>query len=135
MPASTVPVAQDHATPAAAVAVVRAYYRALAERDYRAAYSLWSDGGRASGKSYADFAAGFAHTRTTQVTPGVPTDPEGAAGSSYISIPVTVEAVRDDGTTQHFAGAYVLRRVNDVPGATPEELRWHIQSASLHRTR
>jgi len=126
---------EDKASAAAAVEVVRLYYRALAARDYATAYAQWRDEGRASGKSQAAFAAGFAHTRSTRVTPGAPVDPEGAAGSSYVSVPVTVEAELDDGTVQHFAGAYLMRRVNDVPGATPEELRWHIQSASLHRTR
>jgi hypothetical protein len=28
-------------------------------------------------------------------------------------------------------GDVVLRRVNDVPGATEEQLRWHIESTTL----
>jgi hypothetical protein len=119
----------------AAVDVVKLYYRAIAARDFAVAYAQWGDGGRASGKSHAAFAAGFAHTRTTRVIPGTPTDPEGAAGSSFISIPVSVEAVLDNGARQRFAGTYTLRRVNDVPGATADQLRWHIASARLRAVR
>ncbi|HEY9827993.1 MAG TPA: hypothetical protein V6D19_21355, partial [Stenomitos sp.] len=49
----------------------------------------------------------------------------------YIEIPVTVTAVTTDGTSQRFRGSYVLRRVNDVPGSTPEQRKWHLYSANL----
>ena len=114
-----------------AVAVVRAYYAALAERDYRRAYALWGDDGRASGKSFAAFAAGLVRTARTDVAIGRPGEPEGAAGSTYIEIPVTVRARLRDGTRQRFAGRYTLRRVNDVPGSSAKERRWHIYSARL----
>jgi hypothetical protein len=120
---------------AAALDVVRLYYRALAAHDYGTAYAQWDNDGAASGKSYSAFAAGYARTRATRVAAGAPTDPEGAAGSSFITVPVTVDAVLDNGERQHFAGSYTLRRVNDVPGATPDQLRWHIQSASLRAVR
>ena len=51
---------------------------------------------------------------------------EGAAGSLYYTAPVTVT----DGT-RVLKGDVVLRRVNDVPGATEEQLRWHIESTTL----
>ena len=56
---------------------------------------------------------------------------EGAAGSIYATIPVTVDAQLDDGKQQRFTGQYVVRRVNDVPGASADQLRWHIDSATL----
>ena len=37
----------------------------------------------------------------------------------------------DDGRQQRFVGQYVVRRVNDVPGASADQLRWHIDSATL----
>jgi hypothetical protein len=120
---------------AAALDVVRLYYRALAAHDYGTAYAQWDNDGAASGKSYDAFAAGYARTRATRVAAGAPADPEGAAGSSFITVPVTVDAILDNGERQHFGGSYTLRRVNDVPGATPDQLRWHIQSASLHPAR
>lgn len=116
---------------AAAGNVIQLYYRALAARDYGTAYAQWSNDGAASGKSYDAFAKGFAETRTTSVTLGQPGAPDGAAGSSFVTIPVTVAATLNNGGQQRFAGSYTLRRVNDVPGATPDQLRWQIQSASL----
>lgn len=129
--AAAVPAAAT--TPATARAVVLRYYDAIEHGRYRAAYALWSDDGRASGKSYAAFVAGFARTAHSRVAAARPTDAEGAAGSIYITVPVTVAATLKDGTRQRFRGSYVLRRVNGVDGATAEQLRWHIASARLRR--
>jgi len=117
----------------AAMDVVRRYYAAIAAGDHATAYRLWADDGRASGQDFARFSRGFSETRAVQATLGAPGGIEGAAGSLYVTIPVTVSAVLNDGTRQHFTGAYVLRRVNDVPGATAAQRRWHIQSASMRR--
>jgi len=117
-----------HATPAALIAD---YYAAIAARDYARAYRLWRDEGQASGKTLAQFRQGFADTATTKVETGPPTAPEGAAGSTYVTVPVTVTAADNAGKVQRFAGTYVLRRVNDVPGATAEMRDWRIASASL----
>ncbi|MEH1914320.1 hypothetical protein [Nostoc sp.] len=40
-------------------------------------------------------------------------------------------AVATNGTPQRFRGSYVLRRVNNVPGSTPEQQRWHLYSAKI----
>lgn len=110
--------------------VVRDYYAAIQARDYDAAYSLWGQGGRASGKNRADFAAGFAQTAQVRVTVSDQVQMEGAAGSQYATVPVTVDATLRDGTRQRFEGTYTLRRTM-VDGATPEQRRWHIYSADL----
>ena len=55
---------------------------------------------------------------------------EGAAGSSYC----TVTGTLTDGavsTTPARSGKMVLRRVNDAPGATREQLRWTIRSSTF----
>ncbi|MDE0880088.1 MAG: hypothetical protein OSB00_15735 [Sphingomonas bacterium] len=126
--------ARDGTDPAAAVATVEAYYRAIDAHDYRTAYRLWGDDGKASNQSFDAFARGFAHTRSATVTTGKPGNSEGAAGSIYITIPVTVSAVTDRGEQQRYTGNYDLRRINGVDGATPAQLRWHIASASLKKT-
>ena len=118
-------------TPAAARAVVARYYDAIEHGRYRVAYRLWSGDGRASGKSFAAFVEGFARTAHSRVATGTPVDGEGAAGSTFITVPVTVTATLKNGRRQRFHGSYTLRRVNDVPGATPTQLRWHIASARL----
>ena len=51
----------------------------------------------------------------------------------FVTVPVTVIATLNNGTRQRFRGSYVLRRVNNVDGATAAQLRWHIESARLRR--
>jgi len=53
-------------------------------------------------------------------------DPEGAAGSTYLSVPLRLTG-RYRGRLWSGAGTAVLRRVNDVPGSTEEQRRWHIE--------
>ena len=118
-------------TPAAARAVVERYYDAIEHGRYHVAYRLWSDNGSASRKTYAGFVRGFVRTAHARVVAGQPTDGEGAAGSLYITVPVTVTATLKDGTRQRFRGFYTLRHVNDVDGATPDQRRWQIASARL----
>jgi hypothetical protein len=57
---------------------------------------------------------------------GKPTDMEGAAGSVYITVPVVLYGTLD-GKTVHRSGNVILRRVNDVPGSTEAQRRWHIE--------
>lgn len=117
----------------AAAAVVRRYYSAIDARDYATAWSQWGDDGR-PGQTLAAFEQGFAHTRSTRVTIGRLEPGDGGAGSIYQPVPVTVEATLDDGSRQRFVGTYVVRRVNDVDGATAAQLRWHLDSAQLKRS-
>jgi len=113
-----------------AVSALRAYYAAINARDFAAAHAQWSDGGRASGQSPEQFAAGFAGTDGVSVQIGSPGRIEGAAGSRYIEIPVSLEARQADGSMRRYAGDYALRR-SVVDGATPEQQAWHIASADL----
>ncbi len=111
--------------------VVQSYYAAIDRGEYKAAYMLWVGDGEGSDKTFAQFERGFADTVRSRVDIGRLTDSEGAAGSVYIEVPVTVHATLKDGTKQVFTGIYTLRRVNDVEGATPKQLSWHIASAKL----
>ncbi|WP_369944041.1 hypothetical protein [Xanthomonas medicagonis] len=117
-------------SPQAAADVVRRYYAAINARDYAVAWRQWGEDGR-PGQSYAAFKAGFARTRAVTATIGALGAGEGAAGSVYQPVPVTVEATLDDGTRQRFRGDYILRRVNGVDGASAAQLRWRIDSAQL----
>ncbi|MFN2604166.1 MAG: hypothetical protein ABR582_15610 [Gemmatimonadaceae bacterium] len=116
---------------AEAASVVRQYYSAIAARDYESAYALWEQSGRASGKTLADFAAGFAHTTRVGVTINGTPQMGAAAGSQYVTVPVVVDAVQTDGQKQRFTGTYIVRRAM-VDGATPEQRSWHIYSADLN---
>jgi hypothetical protein len=119
---------------AAAVAVVQRYYAALNAHDYGTAWQQWGDDGPPN-QPLAKFQAGFAHTSATRVTIGTLPPGEGAAGSIYQTVPVTIDATLDDGTHQRFVGTYAIRRVNDVDGASADQLRWHIGSAHLAAAR
>jgi hypothetical protein len=112
-------------------AILRRYYAAINARDYDAAYALWGQSGKASHRSRAGFASGFAQTASVRVTIVDSTRIEGAAGSQYATIPVSVYATRRDGNTQHFRGTYTLRRAM-VTGASEADRRWHIYVAELH---
>ena len=126
------PALQDTAGPGAAAAVLESYYEAIGARDYARAYALWSDSGRASNQTFDAFRAGFAETRTVEAHIGTPGRIEGAAGSRYIEIPVTVRATTTGGEPQCFRGDYTLRR-SEVDGATAEQRQWRIHSADLEK--
>lgn len=113
-----------------AVAVIQRYYTAINKHEYGRAYELWGNDGAASNQTLASFKNGYLNTDTVEVIIGKPGRIEGAAGSRYIEIPVTLKAVTNKGAVQHFAGHYVLRRTV-VDGSTPEQRRWHLYSAHL----
>jgi hypothetical protein len=112
--------------------VIRRYYEAIRRRQYDTAYALWGQSGQASGKTRGQFVNGFDETAQTHATIGDSVRVEGAAGSQYATVPVTVDAVLRNGTHQHFVGTYTVRRAM-VDGATPEQRRWHIYSAHLQQ--
>ena len=56
---------------------------------------------------------------------------EGAAGSLYDTIQLTLTGEKKDGTPYSLTGPVTLRRVNDVPGSTAEQRQWHIYKMDL----
>jgi hypothetical protein len=109
-----------------AAAVVQAYYALVEAGRYAAARRLWGDGA-ASGLSEKAFAAGFARYRDYHAQIGAPGAVEGAAGSLYVEVPVVLYGRTPDGAFTRKAKV-TLRRVNDVPGSTAEDRRWHIRT-------
>ena len=115
------------------VAVIQAYYDAIDQRAYTRAYTLWSEEGAASGQTLRQFSRGFGDTRSVHVDIGTPSDVDAGAGQRYITIPVRLMAVHDDGSTHEYTGSYVLHRTV-VDGATAAEHAWRIHSATMHET-
>ncbi|MEG3178843.1 hypothetical protein U1872_21655 [Sphingomonas sp. RB3P16] len=115
---------------AAAIDVVRDYYRAIDARDYVTAWAKWGDRGR-PGQTYAAFRRGFATTRQVRVSVTGPARSEGAAGSTYVTVPVRVDGLTTTGAHQRFDGNYVVRRVNAEDSTSPSQRRWHLYSATL----
>lgn len=126
----SVPGSSNTATEAGPADVVKRYYDAIAAGHYDTAYALWEGSGKASGQTLAEFENGFKRTERTTAAIGDDVHLEGAAGSQYATVPVTVEALLRGGERQHFTGAYTLRRAM-VDGATPQQRTWHIYSAHL----
>jgi len=100
-------------------AVLKRWAAAIEARDWAQVRALWGNHGADSGLSPSAFAARWRHLAHPLVTLGSGQQ-EGAAGSSYYTAPVRIE---DGGRI--VAAAITLRRVNNVPGASAEQLRWH----------
>ena len=111
--------------------VVQTYQGLLEAGRYGEAWRLWADDGRASGMSEADFAASFRRYREYHARVGAPGEIEGAAGSLYVEVPVQVYGRLGDGRPFNMLGPMTLRRVNDVPGSTPAQRRWHIAESGI----
>jgi hypothetical protein len=128
-PAGVAASSDSSAESAAAARIIEEYYEAINVRDYPRAWSLWSDSGRASGQTLVQFAAGFEGTASVRVDVGAPLRIEGAAGSRFMTLPVTIEAL-DAAGRRLFEGTYTLRR-SLVDGATPDQRSWRIHSAEI----
>lgn len=105
--------------------VLIAWAKVVSLKDWDAAYLYWGDHGAQSGQSLDQFKTrwGMLRAPDLEIREG---RSEGAAGSLFYTAPVTII----DGQ-RRIRGKVVLRRANDVPGATPEQLRWHIERDSF----
>lgn len=133
-PADRAPVSEAPFSPSSAQGaanVVQTYYALLEARQYDQAHALWSDGGKASGMSAAQFAASFAKYDEYHANVGAPGQVEGAAGSLYVEVPVQVYGSLKRGGDFNLRGPLRLRRVNDVPGSTAEQRRWRIFESGI----
>ena len=100
--------------------VLLSFARAIELAEFGQAHAML--GHAAHDMSRAEFAALF--DGFGEITVAVPGGRiEGAAGSLYYEVPTTIT----DSAGRQLTGTTVLRRVNDVPGATAEQLRWHIE--------
>jgi len=101
------------------------YFDAIAARDFARAALVWDD----PVVDAARLEALFSGYREPKFAPGEAFE-EGAAGSLYCTISggLTDGADPDRALRQ---GTLTLRRANDVPGATPDQLRWTIQESTF----
>lgn len=112
--------------------VLLSFARAIEQRRFDQAWSLLSAADQRKW-TRAQFAALFADLpRPTVAIPDG--EIEGAAGSSYYTAPVAVTGTTRDGRPIRIEGQAILRRVNDVDGATPAQLRWHFERLTLEWT-
>ena len=114
-----------------AAALLQNYYQAINARDYKRAYANWYNQGQASEQSLAEFSRGYANTKSVVVEITGTGRTEGAAGSSYVMLPVTLTATTTSGQTQRFGGTYVLRKINDEVRTPVADRGWRIYSADI----
>lgn len=81
-------------------------------------------GARAPQRS--EFDKWFAPYSSLEATVGEAGDQEGAAGSVYLSVPITIRGQLNDRQVRRPA-TIIFRRANDIPGSTEAERHWHIE--------
>ena len=98
-------------------------YGALVEQGrWAEANAYWEDP-----QAAAKFEAILVHYSEVHLEIGNPGEPEGAAGSIYVTIPVVLYGDGKDGQPFRSSANVILRRVNDVAGSTDAQRRWHIE--------
>jgi hypothetical protein len=132
LPVDPEPIAEGAIDPDSAqgaAQVVQGYYGLLEEKRFVDAQDLWDQSGAIGAQDDAHFEARFRGFSEIHANIGAPSQPEGAAGSSYVTVPVQVYGrIAATGKPFHTLRLVTLRRVNDVPGSTAEQRRWHIES-------
>jgi hypothetical protein len=106
----------------AAGQVVQHYGALIEEGRWTASWKVWSNPAAAK-----EFDRNWRNDSDVHMEVGKPAGMEGAAGSSYISVPVIFYGKSKIGQSFRRAAAVTLRRVNDVPGSTEAQRRWHIE--------
>ena len=101
----------------AAGQVVQHYGALIEQSRFAEAAKYWGDAGAAG-----DFAKQLQSRGLKHLEIGDLGEPEGAAGSIYATMPVAFYA-----GSKRSAADVILRRVNDVPGSTEAQRRWHIE--------
>ena len=105
--------------------VANFYAQAIGGGDYASAEKVWKKDLLPAG----GLAKQFASYGKPQLAMGERTE-EGAAGSLYCEVAVTLRDAAD-ASKKPAKGMITFRRVNDVDGATPEQLRWHIEKSEI----
>lgn len=119
------PYLDDRSSPEA---VISSLYNAIDRAEYLRAYSYY---GENSGVGDFDaFAKGYETTDNVDVLMGKAVS-EGAAGSTFYTLPVAIDAVATDGSHRQFAGCYTLRLANPQIQATPPFVPMHIEKGEL----
>ena len=101
----------------AAGQVVQHYGALIEQGRWTESWTLWSSADAAKA-----FDRNWRNVPEVHLEIGKPGDMEGAAGSIYVTVPVIFY-----GDAFRRAADVILRRVNDVPGSTEAQRRWHIE--------
>jgi hypothetical protein len=105
--------------------VVEFYLEALGGHEWDKAALVWADPVIDGARLETVFSA-YKELQLEWPEPFV----EGAAGSSFCTVSGKLTDAQDPAKIM-IEGTLLLRRVNDVPGATPDQLRWTLQSSTF----
>lgn len=104
------------------VQVLKSYYNAINRKEYVRAYYYWMQKGTSATSqppAYPQFEAGYADTAAVQLTTATVSS-NGAAGSVYYEVPVTLVVTHTNGSKHTFVGCYTIRQPNPkIFGAPP----------------
>jgi hypothetical protein len=106
----------------AAGQVVQQYGGLIEQGKFAEAKALWGDAPAA-----ARFRSDLAGYSQVHMEIGKPGDTEGAAGSIYTTVPTVFYGKLKSGGAFRRGASVILRRVNDVPGSSAAQRRWHIE--------
>jgi hypothetical protein len=106
----------------AAGQVVQSYGALIEQKRWPEANALWGNA-----KTPTQFQTQLSRLSEVHLEIGNVGDPEGAAGSIYVTMPVIFYGDAADGQPFRRSADVILRRVNDVPGSSEEQRRWHIE--------
>jgi len=106
----------------AAGQVVQHYGALVEQHRSEEAEKLWSNAAAAS-----EVRSRLAPYPDIHLEIGKPGEPEGAAGSIYVTVPVIFYGNDQSGGPLRVSADIILRRVNDVPGSTEAQRHWHIE--------
>ncbi len=109
--------------------VVGKYAELLATGRYADAYALWDP--EATTLSTEKFVNQFDQFDTVDAAIGRIGPAEGAAGSIYDEVQLTLSGKTTAGENYVLTGPVTVKRVNDVPGSTVEQRRWRIVKMQL----
>jgi hypothetical protein len=110
----------------AAGQVVQHYGALIEQRRWTESWKLWSNSGSAK-----EFDRNWRNDSEVRLEIGKLGGTEGAAGSIYTTMPVVFYGKTNAGGSFRRPAEVVLRRVNDVPGSTEAQRRWHIERIEL----
>jgi len=106
----------------AAGQVVQHYGALIEQKRWAESRTLWSNADAAK-----EFERNWRDYSDIHLEIGNPGDMEGAAGSSYVTIPAIFYGDLKSGQPSRLEADVILRRVNEVPGSTEAQRRWHIE--------
>ncbi|GHO96240.1 hypothetical protein KSF_062880 [Reticulibacter mediterranei] len=88
-----------------AQAVIEQYFNYINQKNYQAAYNLWTP----SPSSYQSFVNGFAHTKHDDIQTGSITQ----QNDGTVQVPIVITALTDKDTKDTFSGYYVVGQQPD----------------------